>query len=229
MLSVAVAGCGDRTPSAPARTDGALVVVTTAETPPYSYVDAATGEVVGDEIDIVREAAKKIGRRVEIRLLRFEQLLLAVKTGEADMAASGISITGPRMADVDFSVPYAYDGGMFLYRAGERVPTMILAERIRIAVLESTTYDFYLCSHGIDPVRFRSYTDAVEALRSRDVDAVFNDGVVVKVSAAESNGELAVSRFETRENFGIAVRKDMPELRAALDQVIRERGGGRDG
>ena len=203
-----------------------LIVVTTAETPPYSFVDEATGEIVGIELEIVRAAAAKLGRRVEARRMKFEELLPAVKSGEADMASSGISITAPRKADVDFSIPYAYDGGMFLYRAGERMPTMVLAETMRVAVLEATTYDFYLCFHGIDPTRFRSFPAALKALQANEVDAVFNDSSVVKTAVAASGGTLAASRLETRENFGIAVRKGLNELKDALNETIMQRIGG---
>lgn len=100
---------------------------------------------------------------------------------------------------------------------------MVLAETIRVGVLEATTYDFYLCAHGIDPVRFWSYNEMLKALYENRIDAVFNDGVVVVSAAQESNGALSVTPFETRENFGIAVRKELPELRAALDEVIAAR------
>lgn len=227
-LALLAAGCGERRsssnahPSA-ARPDGVLIFGTTAETPPFSYVDQETGEIRGIEVDIARAAAAKLGCSIEPRLMRLENLLFAVKSGEVDMAAAAISITEPRKADVDFSIPYAYDGGMFLYRAGETMPTMIRAERMRIAVIEGTTYDYYLCSHGIDPVRFYSVVEALEAVRAERVDAFFNDGIVVLAAVEASNGLFAASRTETRERFGIAVRKDMPRLRAALDEVIRER------
>ena len=218
------AGCEEREAVKVAeRPGGKFIVVTTAETPPYSYRDPQTGEVIGIEVDIVREAAAKLGREVEYKILKFEYLLMAVKSGEADLAVSGISITEPRKRDVDFSVPYAYDGGRFLYRAGEAVPTMVLAETMRVGVLEATTYDFYLCAHGIDPVRFWSYNEMLKALYENRIDAAFNDGVVMVSAAQESNGVLAVTNFETRENFGIAVRKELPELRDALDEVILAR------
>ena len=63
----------------------------------------------------------------------------------------------------------------------------------------------------------------LKALYENRIDAAFNDGVVMVSAAQESNGVLAVTNFETRENFGIAVRKELPELRDALDEVILAR------
>ena len=215
-------GPGGVLPFAP-RPSGVLVLVTTTDTPPYSYVDAETGEIVGEEIEIASAAAAKFGCRLEVRKAKFPELLPMVSAGEADLAASGITITEGRLQTVDFSEPYATEGGMFLYRAGETMPTMILAEHMRVATMDASTYDFYLSSHGIDPIRCDSFSKALEALRAGKIDAVFFDSCTVRLVAERSGGELAASRLETRENFGIAVRKGNAALKAALDEVIAAR------
>lgn len=215
-------GPGGVQPFAP-RPSNVLVLVTTTDTPPYSYVDEKTGEIVGLEIDIAREAAAKFGCTLEVRKAKFPELLPMVSAGEADLAASGITITEGRRQTVDFSEPYATEGGIFLYRAGEAMPTMILAERMRIATMDSSTYDFYLSSHGIDPMRVDTYANAMKALEEKRVDAIFLDSCAMRLMAERSGGKFATSRLETRENFGIAVRKGNSALKAALDEVIAAR------
>ena len=202
-----------------------LVLITSTDTPPYSYEDEETGEIIGIEIDIARAAAAKLGRELVVRWEKFPDLLPKVNAGEADMAASTITITEGRRQAVDFSEPYAHEGGMLLYRAGERMPTMILAESLRIATIDSSTYDFYLSSHNIDPIRYDSYRTAVADLKQRKIDAVFFDSSAVRVLVSESGGELASSRMEFRENFAIALRKGNKALKDALDEVVRERNG----
>lgn len=209
-----------------AAAEAPLVLVTTTDTPPYSYRDEATGEVVGLEIDIAREAAAKLGRELEIRRAKFPELLPMVSTGEADLAASGITITEGRRQTVDFTIPYAVEGGMFLYRAGEPMPTMILAEQMRVATMDASTYDFYLCAHNIDSIRYGYFSQAVEDLKAGLVDTVFYDSCSVKLIAEKSDGKLAASRLETRENFGIAVKKGNAQLKAALDEAINARRTG---
>lgn len=224
LAALLTAGCGRRGPDTPtsrtARTNNVLLLVTTTDTRPYSYRDEETGEIVGIEIDIARAAAAKLGCKLEIRKEKFPNLLTMVSAGEADMAASGITITEGRLQTVDFTVPYATEGGMFLYRAGEEMPTMIRAEKMRIGTMDASTYDFYLTSHGLDPVRYGSYVDAMDDLREKRLDAMFFDSCAVRIDAENSNGEFAASRLETRENFGIAVRKGDTRLKKALDMVI---------
>lgn len=224
LAALLTAGCSgrdaDALPPPPARTNNVLLLVTTTDTRPYSYCDDETGEIVGLEIDIARAAAAKLGCKLEIRKEKFPNLLTMVSAGEADMAASGITITEGRLQTVDFTVPYATEGGMFLYRAGEEMPTMIRAEKMRIGTMDASTYDFYLTSHGLDPVRYGSYVDAMDDLRAKRLDAMFFDSCAVRIDAENSNGEFAASRLETRENFGIAVRKGDTRLKKALDMVI---------
>ena len=224
LAALLSAGCSgrdaDAPPHPPARTNNVLLLVTTTDTRPYSYCDDETGEIVGLEIDIARAAAAKLGCKLEIRKEKFPNLLTMVSAGEADMAASGITITEGRLQTVDFTVPYATEGGMFLYRAGEEMPTMIRAEKMRIGTMDASTYDFYLTSHGLDPVRYGSYVDAMDDIRAKRLDAMFFDSCAVRIDAENSNGEFAASRLETRENFGIAVRKGNTRLKKALDMVI---------
>ncbi len=199
------------------------MLVTTGQTPPYSYRDEATGEIVGAEIEIASAAAAKLGRPLEVRIAKFPELLPMVGSGEADLAASGITITEGRRQTADFSEPYTTEGGMFLYRAGETAPSVFRAERMRVATIDASTYDFYLTSHGVDPLRYETFDAAMEAFRERRVDTVFYDSCTVRLVAEESGGALAASPLETRENFGIAVRKGDAALKAALDGAIAER------
>lgn len=226
-LIAALAGCGERSDPAAADVPGGdgdeLVMVLTGEAPPYSFFNAKTGEYEGIEVDMARSAAAKLGRRLVLRKEKFENLLPMVKNGKADMAASGLAITEGRLKDVDFTDTVAVEGGMFLYRTGERVPTMITVETMRVGVVDSTTHDFYLTYHGVDPIRYRFCSDAVRDLLANRIDAVFYDKGSMVDEKERSGGRLAVTSLETRENFGIAVAKGASELMAALNEAIAER------
>jgi ABC-type amino acid transport substrate-binding protein len=220
-------GCGkdsrDAKPVAEERTNGPLVLAVMPEIPPYAYVDTNSGETCGIDVDIVKATAERLGRPLEIRRVHFADLLSSVKDRKADFAAGAITITEGRRQNVEFSIPYAEEGAAFLYRSGELMPSMVRVEGLHVGVVESMTHDFYLTRHGIDPFRYGTIEDAIKALKARKVDTVFYDRPALAEVAKASGGELAVSPLETRENYGIVVRKDRIDYIEAVNAVIRER------
>ncbi len=228
-VALALAGCGGEPRAVESvtdnRQDGPLVVAMMPNLPPYAFLDPDTGEVRGIDVDIVRAAATKLGCELEIRKVPFAEMLPAVKNGTADFAAAAITITDGRLRDADFSDSYAEEGCAFLYRAADPPPTMVSAESLRVGVVESMTGDFYLTRHGIEPFRFASLPELVTNLVAGRLDAVFYDRPALVVEAETSDGKLAVTPLETREHYGIAVRKGRPDLLEAVNAVIRERKG----
>lgn len=226
----AATGCGsDRQKGANVaedRADGPLVAAMMPDIPPYLYLDPDTGEVKGIDVDIIRAAAARLGRDLEIRTAPFAEILPAVKNGTADFAAAGITITEGRSRDADFSDSYAEEGCVFLYRASDPPPTMIRAESLRVGVVDSMFGDFYITRHGIEPFRFASLPELVTNLVAGRLDAVFYDRPALTIAAQASGGALAVTPLVTREYYGIAVRKGRPDLLAAVNDVIRERREG---
>jgi len=220
-------GCGkdsrDAKPVAEERTNGPLVLAVMPEIPPYAYVDTNSGETCGIDVDIVKATAERLGRPLEIRRVHFADLLSSVKDRKADFAAGAITITEGRRQNVEFSIPYAEEGAAFLYRSGELMPSMVRVEGLHVGVVESMTHDFYLTRHGIDPFRYGTIEDAIKALKARKVDTVFYDRPALAEVAKASGGELVVSPLETRENYGIVVRKDRIDYIEAVNAVIRER------
>ena len=225
-----LAGCGGNGTDvavAPDRGDDApLVAAMMPEVPPYTYLDPATGEPAGIDVEIVRAAAAKLGRPLEIRVMPFAGILPAVKDGTADFAIAAITITEGRSRNADFSDPYAEEGCSFLYRTGTTPPTMIRAESLRVGVVESMSSDFYLTRHGIEPFRYGSLAEAVPDLREGRLDTIFYDRPALLDAVAESGGALSVTPLETREHYGVAVRKGRPDLLAAVNAAIRDRKEG---
>ena len=228
LFFVFLAGCGReeaRETSLPPerRADGPLVLMVMPDLPPYAYLDTNTDTICGIDIDIVKAVAARLGKPLEIRKASFARLISSVRNHEADFAAGAITITEGRGHDVDFSIPYAEAGAAFLYRAGEPMPTMVRAEGMRVGAVESMTHDFYLTRHGIDPFRYQAIGQAIDALLARKIDTVFYDRPALLEIVRASGGKLAVTPLETRENYGIAVRRDRPDYLAALNEIIKER------
>ena len=92
--SLLLCGCGNKN-------NNELILATEAGFAPYEYYK--NGEIVGVDIDIAKEIAKELGKELVIKDVSFDFLINEVKSGKADFAAAGISITDERKKEVDFT------------------------------------------------------------------------------------------------------------------------------
>jgi len=68
------------------------------------------GKLIGFEIDIANQLAKDLGVKVSFKQYQWNKIIPALKQGEIDIIASGLSITPKRALDINFSSPYASSG-----------------------------------------------------------------------------------------------------------------------
>jgi len=87
---------------------GILTLATEGDYVPMTYYRGS--RIVGAEIDLAARFCEASGYGLEIKVMNFDGILPAVKTGKADFAAAGITITDERRESVNFSMPY-YTGG----------------------------------------------------------------------------------------------------------------------
>ena len=200
-----------------------LVFLTYPTEPPCSYTNG-TGEIVGTDIELARKIAAKMGRKLVVEGVCFNDILQRLKTGTADFGIATIIITEARCRDVDFSKPYGIGGACFLYRKEGRKPRMSQLPTFRIGVESDSVHDLYICFHGCDPTRFVHLGDAIAALERDECDAVFFDSIQLKAKAEESGGRFLVTPLETKDLYGVAVDKRRPDVLAAANAVIAEGG-----
>ena len=228
LALLALVGCSDRTERQPVDsrvtdTSRPLLLLTYPTEPPCSYIDG-TGAIVGTDIDLARRIAAKMGRKLAVEGVEFNDILPRLRAGKADFGIATIIITEARSRDVDFSEPYDIGGACFLYKAAGRKPRMSQISTFRIGVEADSVHDLYICLHGCDPTRFVHLKDAINALERDELDAVFFDSVQLKAKAKTSGGRLAVTPLETKDCYGVAVDKRRPDVLAAANAVIAEGG-----
>ena len=88
-----------------------LRVVTDPSFVPFEMMDQETGEMIGFDMEIIREVADRAGFEIDLNTMDFNGIIPALQTGNVDIAIAGITITEEREEIVDFSDPY-YDPGL---------------------------------------------------------------------------------------------------------------------
>nr|WGD87364.1 transporter substrate-binding domain-containing protein [Bacillus subtilis] len=97
---------------------GKIVVATSGTLYPTSYHDTDSGsdKLTGYEVEVVREAAKRLGLKVEFKEMGIDGMLTAVNSGQVDATANDIDVTKDREKKFAFSTPYKYSYGTAIVR-----------------------------------------------------------------------------------------------------------------
>lgn len=147
---------------------------------PFNYVRLDTGVAEGWDYDTLAEICKRLNCKVVYKEIAWDNMIAAVAAGQFDMAADGITITEERARVVDFSEGYIAVDQRLLMRIDEtRFKTIdeLKNGSFRIATQKGTTnYDEAVKLAGEERViAFDTFGDAVQALISKDADAVAID------------------------------------------------------
>ena len=200
---------------------GKVVVGTNAEYPPFELVDE-TGEIVGFDIDLFNAIAAAAGIEFEFVNTKWDGIFVALASGEFDAVISAATITEERQQTVNFSAPYFNAGQMLVVRADyEEIQSHEDLPGHTVSVQLGTTGDIAVTEIVGDENmrRYEENTLAIQAVANGDVDAaVMDNPVAAEIVRAnpELNLKLAGDPF-TDEYYGIAVRKDRPEVLAAIN------------
>lgn len=84
-----------------------LTMGTSADYPPFEYIDTAKGdEIIGFDADLAKAITKELGYEVELVDMDFNGLIPALQSGKVDFVMAGMTATEERKKSVDFTEPY---------------------------------------------------------------------------------------------------------------------------
>lgn len=205
-------------------------VGTSAGFPPFEYVE--NGEVVGFDIDLVRAIGELKGFEIEVQDISFDSLIAALKTGNLDIVAAGMTITPEREKVVDFSVPYYSANQAVIVKEKDDPAEMknltALFGDNDIGVQTGTTGDLWVTDELEKPgiltgrvVHYDTFVLVISDLINENLDAVVLDTPVAKRFCQLKPVEM-VAEIITGEQYGIAVREGNKELLTLINEGIEE-------
>jgi glutamine transport system substrate-binding protein len=214
-------------PSAGAAHKPVLNAATDPSFVPFEMLDRDSGRMVGFDMDILREVARRAGFDYHLRTMSFNGIIPALQTGSVDLAIAGITITARRARVVDFSRPY-YDSGLRILVAADddTIHDIDDLRGKRVACkIGSTSYDFLhkrLAGGSARIVPYPGTADMYLALMSGSVDAVLYDAPNVSYFAKTRGGGRVktVGPLYAGQQYGIALVKNSP-WRKAIDAALK--------
>lgn len=109
---------------------------------PFEF-QAPTKEIVGFDIDLMKEIAKAQGFKVKFVNTLWGVIFESVKNGDRDIIMSGITITPQRKESVDFSYPYFAAHQLILTQKNLKVNSLAELKGKNIAVCANSAGAHY--------------------------------------------------------------------------------------
>ena len=225
-----LAGCGNSQSSDTGSTKerNKIVIGLDDNFPPFGFHDEK-GELVGFDIDMAKEAAKRLNMEVEFKPIDWDSKETELQSKNIDAIWNGLSITPEREKNILFSRPYENGPQILLVRADSPIQGKAdLAGKI-VGTQQSST--------GLEAINaepelknsfkdLKEYSDNVTSFMDLEVGRI--DAVVVaKTTAAyfmkKNNANFRIIDVGYPDiPSGVGMRKDDTELKAKLDKVLED-------
>lgn len=192
--------------------------------PPFSFVDDAN-EVVGFDVDIGNEIAKRLGVEGVNVSTAWDGIIAGLLAGKYDSIIGSMTITAERENVVDFVGPYYRSGrGVFVVEDSPLQKLDDLKDKT-IGVTLGETHEKWAREHGGWEIRtYKGLPELFLELKAGRIDAMIVDSVPVAIAVKQTGEKVRVldtPEFEgTEDRIGIAIRKGNPELKAAMQKAL---------
>ena len=208
------------------KSTGALTIAMTGQYPPFNFVNDKN-EVVGFDASIGTEIAKRIGVEGKIVTTAWDGIIAGLLANKYDTIVGSMTITPEREKAVDFVGPYYHAGRGVFVAEGSEAKTLEDLKGKTIGVTLGETHEKWARAQGGWDIRtYKGLPELMLELKAGRVDAIVVDNIPVKVAVKESGEKITQLDTPNIEGgavaIGIAIRKDNPELKAAMQKALDE-------
>ena len=199
-----------------------LKVGSDTTSPPMEYIDTATNQIVGFDVDVVNAICAKINCKAEFVTTGWDGIFAALDQGSFDLVASGVSITDERKKAMDFTEPYIINGQAILMRVEDQGMTIedFKSKGKKLSAQANTT-DAQLAETLVgkeNVIAYDSFSASTIALKNKDVDGVVINGANADAYEKEFAGELVVGIKDLQSDpLGLVFRKGDANVAAFND------------
>lgn len=225
--------------SQPKKDPNVLIVGTSGDMPPFNFYDQ-NNKLVGFDIDISNEIAKRLNKKIEFQSVGFSRLIPSLNSGKVDVVVSALDNLEEMKDIVSYSEPYMYEITFFVVKNNLTIPLDDIFEvhgsEMKIGVNNGTTASRYLREQGLDNNLsiYPSRTDLYLALNTDKVIGILADEdewIYINNKLDELNKNPNVN-YPLLKKVGInpvydhymsiAVDKNNKELLEKINVIIKE-------
>jgi glutamate transport system substrate-binding protein len=210
--------------------NGKVVIGVKEDQPGLGYKDPTTGKYSGFDVEIARLIAAKLGfdeDKIEFKTVQSAGREAAITNGDVDYYVGTYTINDKRKALISFAGPYFVAGQDLLVRKdddsitgkdtlkGKKVCSVTGSTPIQRVRDEQLT-------EAANIVEFQGYSQCVDKLLTKEVDAVTTDDAILKGFAAQDPDALkVVGKTFSEEPYGVGLPLDDKALRDKVNDILQ--------
>ena len=206
-----------------------LTVGTNATFPPFEYRNEKD-EIVGFDIDLINEIAKKLNIKVKVVDMPFEGLLAALGS-KLDLVIAGLTSTEERRKMVNFSKSYFEGKQAILTLKNKEIKNENSLANLTVATQIGTTANEFIKSlqQKVNNIKIKEYDEydiMVQDLTKNRVDAVILDEIAAVNQLNKHSDDIKLTNGSVLncpiEDSCIAAAKENTKLIEAVDKALLE-------
>jgi cystine transport system substrate-binding protein len=202
----------------------ALRIGTEGTYAPFTFHDAS-GTLVGFDVEIGREVAKRLGVEPVFVEGKWDGLIAGLASDRYDAVINQVGITEERKARFDFSDPYIVSKAVLIVKADDAaIKGFADLKGKRAAQSLTSNYGKLAEGAGATLVGTDGFDQSIQLVLTGRADATINDNLSFldfKKQKPDAPVKIAATQDEAAAS-GIIVQKNNPELVAAVNKALAD-------
>jgi cystine transport system substrate-binding protein len=191
---------------------------------PFTYHDAS-GKLVGFDVEIGEEIAKRLGVKPQFVEGKWDGLIAGLDVKRYDVVINQVGITEERKAKFDFSDPYIASRAALIVRE-DNADIKGFADLSGKKAAQSLTSNYGKMAEeaGAQLVGTDGFDQSIALVVQGRADATINDSLsFLDFKKKQPNAPVKIAATEDEASYsGVIVRKGDLELVAAINQALKD-------
>ncbi|SHH56314.1 amino acid ABC transporter substrate-binding protein, PAAT family [Caloranaerobacter azorensis DSM 13643] len=232
LLLISFTGCNQKNTEDKSlekiREKGYFVVGLDDNFPPMGFRDKS-GEIVGFDIDMAKEAAKRMGVEVKFKPVDWDGVILSLKKKDIDLIWNGLTVTEERKKQISFSKIYLSNRQIIIVNKDSNINSKddlkgkIIGVQLGSSSEQALNSDKDLIETLKNVRKYSNNTEALLDLKAKRIDAVVIDEIVGRYYIAKRQDEYRILEENIGdESYAVGIKKEDVSFREELDRVLDE-------
>lgn len=195
--------------------------------PPMCFQDKDNNEIIGFDIDLAKEIAKRLGIKVQFKILNPGEIITMLNRGDIDIILAGMTITDERENLLEFSKPYLNNRQIVMVLKDSIVNNLNMLKDKKAGVLNESSSEVALNTNVKlvkrlrEVKKYQNNSQALADLVVKKIDAVVIDEITGRWNMAKKPGCFKILENEVENTpYCIGIRKNDQTFKEALNRIL---------